>query len=126
MSDSLPRNVLGTPLQPCCTDPMTGYYRDGYCRTGPGDMGVHVVCAEMTEAFLDFTRLQGNDLTTPMKAFDFPGLRPGDRWCLCAQRWQEAYEADVAPPVILEATHIGALEFADLDALKAHAIEAGA
>lgn len=125
MSGSLPRNVLGTALQPCCTDPVTGYYRDGYCRTGPGDMGVHVVCAEMTAPFLEFTRSRGNDLTTPVPEHDFPGLRPGDRWCLCAQRWQEAYRANVAPPVVLEATHFGALEYADLEALEAHAIQAG-
>ncbi|MFW5653038.1 MAG: DUF2237 family protein [Planctomycetota bacterium] len=118
------RNVLGTELRPCCTDPMTGFYRNGRCDTGPGDLGVHTVCAEMTEEFLTFTRSRGNDLSTPHPEFDFPGLNPGDRWCLCAARWQEAFEADVAPPVVLEATHMASLEFVDLESLKAHAVAA--
>lgn len=105
------RNVLKGALQACCTNPMTGFYRDGYCRTGPADSGSHVVCAIMTEEFLDFTRLRGNDLSTPMPYFNFPGLKPGDRWCLCALRWKEAYQEGFAPPVILEATHEKVLEF---------------
>ena len=115
-------NVLGTPLGTCCTAPMTGFYRDGCCNTGAGDMGAHVVCAQMTEAFLTFTKQQGNDLSTPMPAFQFPGLKPGDRWCLCAPRWQEALDAGVAPPVVLEATHASALEYVSMAELKAHAV----
>lgn len=117
------KNVLGDPLIPCSTEPMTGFYRDGCCNTGPGDMGVHVVCAEMTQEFLEFSFARGNDLITPRPEYRFPGLRPGDRWCLCAQRWQEALEDDVAPRVLLAATHMGALEFVDLDDLKKHAID---
>lgn len=105
------RNVLKGALQACCTNPLTGFYRDGYCRTGPADSGSHVVCAIMTEEFLDFTRLRGNDLSTPMPYFNFPGLKPGDRWCLCALRWKEAYQEGFAPPVILEATHEKVLEY---------------
>ncbi len=115
------RNVLGGPLEVCCTSPMTGFYRDGFCRTGGGDYGSHVVCAEMTPEFLEFTKLQGNDLSTPMPQFNFPGLKPGDRWCLCASRWQEALEAGVAPPVILSSTHARALEMVSLEDLKQHA-----
>ncbi|MGK7958319.1 MAG: DUF2237 family protein [Crocosphaera sp.] len=116
------KNVLGTDLQLCCNDPMTGYYRDGYCRTGGQDFGVHVVCAQVTTEFLTFTKQQGNDLSTPIPAYHFPGLKPGDRWCLCASRWQEAKEAGVAPPVILEGTHIRALEVVSLDELKQYAL----
>ncbi len=116
------KNVLGTDLQLCCRKPMTGYYRDGYCRTGGQDFGVHVVCAQVTAEFLSFTNQQGNDLSTPIPAYDFPGLKPGDRWCLCASRWQEAKAAGVAPPVILEATHIRALEVVSLDELKQYAL----
>ncbi|MCO6046077.1 DUF2237 domain-containing protein [Aeoliella sp. ICT_H6.2] len=116
------KNVLGQPLLPCCTDPMTGFYRDGYCHTGGGDSGVHVVCAEMTEEFLAFSKSRGNDLSTPIPEFSFPGLVPGDRWCLCAARWKEAYDAGMAPPVVLEACHISSLEFANLAELKEHAI----
>lgn len=116
-------NVLGTPLQPCCTDPMTGFYRDGYCRTGAGDVGVHVVCAQVTAEFLAFSKEQGNDLVTPHPEFDFPGLEPGDCWCLCASRWQEALDAGVAPKVKLAATHIAALEFVSMKDLEAHAID---
>jgi len=105
------RNVLKGALASCCSNPMTGFYRDGYCRTGPSDAGSHVVCAIMTAEFLDFTRSRGNDLSTPMPYFNFPGLKPGDRWCLCALRWKEAYEEGFAPPVILEATHEKVLEF---------------
>jgi hypothetical protein len=116
------KNVLGTDLQVCCTDPMTGFYRDGYCNTGGQDFGVHVVCAEMTAEFLEFTKAQGNDLSTPMPAYNFPGLKPGDCWCLCASRWQEAFEAGVAPPVKLEATHARALEVVSLADLKQNAL----
>ena len=113
-------NVLGTPLQPCGTDPLTGFYRDGSCRTGPDDHGTHVVCAVMTAAFLRFTAARGNDLSTPRPAHRFPGLSPGDRWCLCVSRWREAQEAGVAPPVVLEATHAKALSAVALEDLKAH------
>ena len=118
------KNVLGTELQSCCTSPMTGFYRDGMCNTGMGDMGVHVVCAQMTEEFLQFSKSRGNDLTTPQSELGFPGLKPGDRWCLCVARWQEAFEAGSAPPVVLAATHMAALEFADLEDLRTHALDA--
>lgn len=114
-------NVIGGPLQCCCTDPMTGFYRDGLCRTGAGDMGAHVVCAEMTADFLDFTKAQGNDLSTPAPMYRFPGLKQGDRWCLCASRWKEAMDAGMAPKVVLDATHASALEYVSLSELKAHA-----
>jgi uncharacterized protein len=114
-------NVLGGPLEPCGTDPLTGFYRDGCCRSGADDPGVHVVCAEVTAEFLDFSREQGNDLTTAIPAAGFPGLVAGDRWCLCASRWAEALEAGVAPPVRLEATHARALEWVDLADLRHHA-----
>ena len=117
------RNVLGKPLAECGTSPMTGFYRDGCCNTGPGDFGLHLVCAEVTEEFLEFSASRGNDLITPMPEFGFSGLKAGDRWCLCAQRWKEALEAGVAPPVVLSATHISALEFVDLDDLKSHAVD---
>lgn len=118
------RNVLGSPLEICCTSPMTGFYRDGSCNTGGGDMGAHVVCAQMTEEFLAFTRARGNDLSTPVPAFNFPGLKPGDRWCLCALRWKEALDAGMAPPVVLESTHASALEYVSLNELKSQAIKA--
>lgn len=117
------QNVLGSPLQPCCTDPMTGFYRDGMCSTGAGDVGVHVVCAQMTAEFLAFTKARGNDLSTPIPAYQFPGLNPGDCWCLCASRWKEAVDAGVAPPVILAATHAAALEYASLAELKQYALD---
>lgn len=116
------KNVLGGDLEMCCTSPMTGFYRDGTCNTGGGDYGVHVVCAQMTAEFLTFTKSQGNDLSTPVPEFDFPGLKPGDRWCLCAARWQEALEAGVAPPVVLSATHAMALEHVSLDELKQYGL----
>ena len=116
-------NVIGEQLQVCCTSPMTGFYRDGKCNTGGGDVGAHVVCAQMTEEFLTFTKSKGNDLSTPVPMFDFPGLKPGDRWCLCAERWKEAEDAGVAPPVILSATHASALEYVSLSQLKQHALE---
>ena len=114
-------NVLGEPLEGCSEDPLTGFYRDGVCDTGETDRGTHVVCAEMTKEFLDFTASRGNDLSTPRPQWRFPGLKPRDRWCLCALRWEEAREAGVAPRVVLEATHIGALEFVDRSDLEAHA-----
>ena len=117
-------NVLGEPLEPCSFDPLTGFHRDGCCRTGGADSGVHAVCAVMTEEFLAFSRSVGNDLSTPEPGWGFPGLVPGDRWCLCASRWAEALAADVAPPIVLEATHVAALEFASRDDLLAHALGA--
>ena len=119
-----PLNVLGEPLQPCSKDPTTGFYRTGSCETGPGDRGVHVVCAVMTDEFLAFSASRGNDLITPRPEWGFPGLRAGDRWCLCAERWKEALEADRAPHVVLGATHLVALEFVDLDDLLAHGADA--
>ncbi|HHP7245755.1 MAG TPA: DUF2237 family protein [Elainellaceae cyanobacterium] len=116
-------NVLGTTLKLCCTSPMTGFYRDGVCNTGAGDFGAHVVCAQMTDEFLEFTKSKGNDLSAPMPTFNFPGLKPGDRWCLCASRWKEALDAGVAPPVILEATHASALEYVSLTELKDYALD---
>ena len=117
------KNVLGGELQTCSTDPMTGFYRDGCCNTGGADTGLHVVCAQVTDEFLEFSRSRGNDLSTPNPAFQFPGLNPGDRWCLCAARWKEAYDAGKAPAVVLEATHISALEFASLEELQEYALE---
>lgn len=117
------QNVLGSALQTCCTSPMTGFYRDGLCNTGAGDMGAHVVCAQMTAEFLAFSKAQGNDLTTPMPAYEFPGLKPGDCWCLCASRWKEALDAGMAPPVVLAATHAAALEYANLNELKQYALD---
>ena len=115
------RNVIGGRLEICCTSPMTGFFRTGRCETGPEDLGAHVVCAEVTEEFLDFSRSRGNDLTAPMPGF--PGLRPGDRWCLCAARWQEAFDAGVAPPAVLSATHERALEVVSLDDLMRNALD---
>ena len=114
-------NVLGTELQPCGTDPLTGFYRDGCCKTGPDDHGTHVVCAVMTEEFLTFTAARGNDLSTPRPEYRFSGLTPGDRWCLCVSRWREALAAGTAPPVVLEATNRKALGVVSLEDLKAHA-----
>ena len=114
------RNVLGGPLQACGRDPLTGFYRDGCCETGPDDVGTHVVCAVMTAEFLAFTQRRGNDLSTPRPAYRFPGLTPGDRWCLCVSRWREALAAGLAPPVVLEATHAKALDVVSLDDLRAH------
>ena len=116
-------NVLGGPLLPCSVAPLTGFFRDGCCNTGPDDAGLHVVCAEMTADFLAFSQSRGNDLMTPIPEFGFPGLKPGDRWCLCAARWEEARRAGMAPPVLLEATHVAALELCSLEDLKAHALD---
>jgi uncharacterized protein (DUF2237 family) len=121
--ESRPRNVLGGPLAECCASPPTGFYRDGSCHSGPEDLGAHVVCARVTREFLEFSRARGNDLRTPAPQFRFAGLKPGDRWCLCASRWREAFEAGVAPPVVLAATHEKALEFVPLAALKRHALD---
>lgn len=117
------KNVLGGKLQPCCKFPMTGFYRDGYCHTGPEDIGRHSVCIRATAEFLEFSREAGNDLTTPRDDLDFPGLIAGDQWCLCALRWQEAFEAGAAPQVILSATEKSALEVIDLEDLKKHAAD---
>lgn len=115
------RNVLGQPLVACSLSPLTGFFRDGCCSTGPSDAGRHVVCAVMTEDFLAFSRARGNDLSTPRPEYRFPGLRPGERWCLCALRWKEALEAGKAPTIILEATHEAALRYVTLDDLLRHA-----
>ena len=117
------RNVFGEPLQSCSIAPMTGFFRNGCCDTGPSDAGSHTVCVSMTDEFLQFSKQRGNDLSTPLPDFGFPGLKMGDRWCLCAQRWQEALEAGQAPRVILRATHEGALEYCSLDNLKRFAID---
>ena len=114
------RNVLGSVLQTCSTNPLTGWHRDGCCRSGAGDTGVHVVCVRVSAEFLAFSKSRGNDLSTPRPEFGFPGLKTGDQWCLCAARWQEAFEAGNAPPVVLEATHESALEFIDLENLRRH------
>lgn len=116
-------NVLGGELEPCSTDPMTGFFRDGCCRVGSGDAGVHAVCARVTAEFLAFSKAAGNDLSTPRPEYGFPGLKPGDQWCLCAPRWTEALEAGAAPKVVLRSTNAAALEFARLADLKAHALD---
>lgn len=119
------KNVLGTELVPCSVSPLTGFYRDGCCNVGADDVGVHSVCVEVDEAFLEFSRSVGNDLSTPRLEMGFAGLLPGDRWCLCASRWKEALDAGMAPRVHLEATHRATLEWASLAELKAHDLEAG-
>ena len=118
-----PRNVLGDRLEDCSNKPVTGFFRDGCCNTGPEDIGSHTVCAVMTAAFLEFSKSRGNDLSTPMPQYGFPGLTPGDRWCLCAPRWQEALEAGHAPRVVLRATHEGALDSCALADLKRFAVD---
>jgi uncharacterized protein (DUF2237 family) len=123
MSESKQKNVLGVELEPCGTDPMTGFWRNGCCETGPEDRGRHTVCAEVTAEFLEFSRAQGNDLSTPRPEFGFPGLRPGDRWCLCAARWREAYEAGKAPRVFLARTHEKTLELVALEVLHEFACD---
>jgi len=123
MKDDVPRNVLGGPLATCSVDPLTGFYRTGCCETGPDDRGSHTVCAVMSAEFLAFSKSRGNDLSTPVAEFGFPGLRPGDRWCLCAPRWAEALAAGKAPRVVLSASHAGALAYCRLDDLKAHAVD---
>lgn len=116
-------NVLGEPLETCSMEPMTGFYRDGCCNTAREDVGSHTVCAVMTSEFLEFSKARGNDLSTPIPEFGFPGLKPGDRWCLCAPRWQEAFEANQAPRVVLRATHEAALTYCSLADLKRFAVD---
>ncbi len=116
------RNVLGDPLAPCCFAPMTGYFRDGFCHTIDDDHGSHTVCAIMTDAFLDFSKTQGNDLSTPRPEFGFPGLSAGDKWCVCVARWEEAFVVGKAPKVVMEATHERALEVVSLEELRANAV----
>lgn len=116
------KNVLGSTLELCCSDPITGFYRNGFCQTGTQDIGTHVACARVTDEFLEFSKAQGNDLITPAPQYNFPGLKDGDKWCLCASRWTQALEASVAPPLVLEATHEKMLEYAEIEVLKKHAI----
>ncbi|MEO0899981.1 MAG: DUF2237 domain-containing protein [Bacteroidota bacterium] len=116
-------NVLGEPLQACCLDPITGFYRDGSCNTGPDDRGVHVICAIMTDDFLNYSASCGNDLKTPFPAYGFPGLKAGDQWCLCAMRWKEAYDAGLAPPVKLASTHQKVLQYVSLEMLQEKALK---
>jgi uncharacterized protein len=122
-SDNIPRNVLGGPLQTCSDSPPTGFYRDGCCNTGDDDLGAHVVCVKVTKEFLEFSCERGNDLSTPQPEFGFPGLKPGDKWCLCAARWVEALRAGAAPRLVLTATHEAMLEYAPLAELKKYAID---
>jgi uncharacterized protein (DUF2237 family) len=117
------RNVLGAELEPCGTDPLTGFFRDGCCRTGPEDLGSHTICAVVSEEFLEHQRSIGNDLSTPMPQYRFPGLAPGDRWCVTATNWARAYDAGVAAPVVLAATNEAVLEIVPLAALRAHAVD---
>jgi uncharacterized protein (DUF2237 family) len=117
------RNVLGEVLEPCCLRPMTGFFRTGSCETGPEDFGAHTVCVQVTAEFLDYSRERGNDLSAPAPAFGFPGLKPGDRWCLCASRWKEALDAGMAPRVLLRATHERTLEHVSLDELKRYSMD---
>lgn len=118
------RNVLGNDLEPCSYDPLTGYYRSGCCENRGDDPGMHVVCVVMTDEFLAFSKQVGNDLSTPMPQYGFAGLKEGDQWCLCAARWQEAFEAGSAPKVRLAATHLSALEYSSMADLRAHAVDA--
>ena len=120
---NIAKSVLGKPLETCSESPLTGFYRDGCCNTGASDVGLHLVCAKMNDEFLEFSRSRGNDLSTPNPAMGFPGLKEGDRWCLCVERWKEAWEAGVAPQIVLAATHISALEFVDLEVLHEYAID---
>jgi uncharacterized protein (DUF2237 family) len=116
-------NVLSKPLVPCSMDPLTGFYRDGCCSTGVDDVGRHTVCAQLTESFLQFSKARGNDLVTPFPAYGFPGLKAGDRWCLCSERWLEAVTAGVAPPVVLQSTNAKFLRNIDLATLLKHALD---
>jgi uncharacterized protein (DUF2237 family) len=120
--DDQATNVYGKPLMSCCLDPVTGFYRTGQCLTGAEDYGTHIVCARMTDKFLNYSKSRGNDLITPRPEFNFPGLKAGDHWCLCISRWIEAHEADVAPPINLHATHSKALEYVTLEALELYSI----
>lgn len=117
------KNVLGTDLETCSLSPVTGWFRDGCCRNGAGDTGLHLLCARVTAEFLAFSKTHGNDLSTPRPEWDFPGLQPGDQWCVCVERWKEAVEAGVAPPVVLAATHISTLEFVNLEDLQQYAAD---
>ena len=123
MSEKRAKNILGTELKSCCLEPITGFFRDGYCNTNQMDQGAHTVCVIATNEFLEFTKSRGNDLSTPRPEFQFPGLTEGQSWCLCALRWLEAYEAGVAPPLKPESTHEKTLEFVDKQALKKHYIQ---
>ncbi len=116
------KNVLGKKLEVCCTSPMTGFYRNGCCETGAEDRGLHLVCAKLTQEFLEFTKAQGNDLSTPLPMYNFPGLKPHDKWCLCVSRWLEAREAGVAPPIVLEATHQNTLKYVPLEVLQEYSV----
>jgi hypothetical protein len=122
--DADARNVLGGELIPCSLDPVTGFFRNGCCETGPHDLGLHTVCAVMTEAFLAYSKAAGNDLSTPRPEFGFAGLKPGDRWCLCAPRWKEALDAGMAPQIVLESTHEETLAIVTLGVLKDYAVSA--
>ena len=117
------KNVFGEVLETCSTNPMTGFFRDGCCRTDAQDLGMHVVCTEVTEEFLEYSKATGNDLSTPNPDFDFPGLKPGDRWCVCALRWKEAMDNGAAPPVVLTSTHESVLELISLEDLKRHSLD---
>ncbi len=117
------KNVIGGELKTCCTSPMTGFFRTGKCETGAQDYGMHLVCAEVTADFLAFSQARGNDLSTPQPIYDFPGLKPGDCWCLCAARWKEALDAGIAPPILLAATHESMLNYIPIEVLKEHAID---
>lgn len=120
---STAKNVLGLPLEPCSHDPLTGFYRNGCCDTGREDVGLHLVCIRATRDFLAFSKAVGNDLSTPMPQYEFPGLQAGDRWCLCVERWQQAHQAGKAPKVVLASTHISTLEFVELEVLEQFADE---
>lgn len=121
--DETARNVLGGELEPCSRNPVTGFFRNGCCETGPDDLGLHTVCAVMTAEFLDYSRSMGNDLSTPQPAYHFPGLKPGDRWCLCAPRWKEALDDGQAPPLVLAATHEETLAIVTLGVLEDYAAD---
>lgn len=123
MEESSQLNVLGEPLQPCSVDPLTGFYRDGHCNVGPEDAGCHAVCAQVDERFLEYSKAAGNDLSTPMPAYGFPGLKPGDRWCVCASRWKQALDAGAAPPIFLASTHEAALKYAPKSVLEEYGID---
>jgi hypothetical protein len=122
-ADAVDRNVLGGELKPCSIEPLTGYYRDGCCRSGPDDQGIHSVCSLMTAEFLEFSKAAGNDLSTPRPEWGFDGLKPGDRWCLCAARWREADDAGASPQVFLAATHVRTLDVVSIDRLRARALD---
>jgi uncharacterized protein (DUF2237 family) len=122
MKEVTPTNIYGEPLSSCCMSPLTGFYRNGKCQTGEDDAGTHIACAVLTKDFLDFTKSKGNDLSTPIPAYNFPGLKPGDKWCLCILRWKEALEAGVAPKLDINATNIKALEFVSFETLSSNTI----